>query len=396
MNKSDLEYICETIGNLACVPIRIYENGEQVFYHSIVNLPKDPICLSIEQLLTQNGHISYYITPYFYFYGVVSADNVRIIIGPSRQIPCPDNVLKEIAFKCDVTADEVDDFVSAMKAIIPMPYETILQMLCTVNFVLCGEKLTLKNVAGSSEQQAMLDQIATDYTTQTQNYNAADATHNTLDIEQAIRDMVRKGDTDALHAWIDKAPAVRGGVLANDQIRQYKNMFVVTATIVSRAAIQGGLDVNDAMTLSDLYIQKCEMLTDIMSILNLQTTMLVDYTEKVRDLRRGDNPSKLMLEVANFVRHNITETITAENIAKYLYISRPHLSAKFKEESEMSLTDYVMKEKIDEAKRLLRHSDKTLVAISNYLGFSSQSHFTRVFKKLTNLTPKEYRDKHNK
>lgn len=78
MNKSDLEYICETIGNLACVPIRIYENGEQVFYHSIVNLPKDPICLSIEQLLTQNGHISYYITPYFYFYGVVSADNVLL------------------------------------------------------------------------------------------------------------------------------------------------------------------------------------------------------------------------------------------------------------------------------------------------------------------------------
>lgn len=396
MNKRDLEYICETIGNLAGVPIRIYENGKQVFYHSIVILPKDPICLSIEQLLTQDEQISYYITPYFYFYGIVSADNVKIIIGPSRQIPCPDNVLKEIAFKCDISADEVDDFVSAMKAIIPMPYETILQMLCTVNFVLCGEKLTLKDVAGSSEQQAMLDQIATDYTTQTQNYNAADATHNTLDIEQAIKDMVRKGDIDALRAWINKAPAVRGGVLANDQIRQYKNMFVVTATIVSRAAIQGGLDVNDAMTLSDLYIQKCEMLSDVMSILNLQTKMLVDYTEKVHDLRLGDNPSKLMLEVANFVRHNITETITAENIAKYLYISRPHLSAKFKEESGMSLTDYVMKEKIDEAKRLLRHSDKTLVAISNYLSFSSQSHFTRAFKKLTNLTPKEYRDKHLK
>ena len=396
MNKRDLEYICETIGNLAGVPIRIYENGKQVFYHSIVILPKDPICLSIEQLLTQDEQISYYITPYFYFYGIVSADNVKIIIGPSRQIPCPDNVLKEIAFKCDISADEVDDFVSTMKAIIPMPYETILQMLCTVNFVLCGEKLTLKDVAGSSEQQAMLDQIATDYTTQTQNYNAADATHNTLDIEQAIKDMVRKGDIDALRAWINKAPAVRGGVLANDQIRQYKNMFVVTATIVSRAAIQGGLDVNDAMTLSDLYIQKCEMLSDVMSILNLQTKMLVDYTEKVHDLRLGDNPSKLMLEVANFVRHNITETITAENIAKYLYISRPHLSAKFKEDSGMSLTDYVMKVKIDEAKRLLRHSDKTLVAISNYLSFSSQSHFTRAFKKLTNLTPKEYRDKHLK
>lgn len=396
MNKSDLIYICETIGNLAGVPIRIYENGEQVFYHSIVKLPKDPICLCINKLLTQDDHISYHITPYFYFYGVVSADNVKIIIGPSRQIPCPDNVLKEIAFKCDVNADETDDFVSAMKVLIPMPYETILQMLCTVNFVLSGEKLTLKDITETPEHQAMLDQIATAYTTQTQSNNAGNTTHNTRDVEQAIKDMVRKGDTDALRAWIDKAPPVRGGVIANDQIRQYKNMFVVTATIVSRAAIQGGMDVDDALTLSDLYIQKCEMMPDVMSIMNLQMTMIVDYTEKVHELRLGDNPSKLMLEVANFVRHNITETITVESIAKYLYISRPHLSAKFKEESGMSLTDYVMKEKIDEAKRLLRHSDKTLVAISNYLGFSSQSHFTRAFKKLTNLTPKEYRDKHNK
>lgn len=396
MNKTDLQYICETIGNLAGIPIRIYDNGEQIFYHSLVNLPKDPIILSLDKLLAQNEHISYYITPYFYFYGVVSSANYKIIIGPSRQIPCPDNILKEIAFKCDVNADDVDDFVTAMKAIIPMPYETILQMLCTVNFVLNGERLSLSEITSSASQQSALEQIASSYVAQSQSTETRITTHNTHDLEQLIRDMVRKGDIDALKAWVDKAPAIRGGVLAHDQLRQYKNTFVVTATIVSRAAIQGGMDVDDAMTISDLYIQKCEMLSDGMAITNLQMNMIFDYTEKVKKLRLGKNPSKLMLDVANHVQHNITETITAENIAKHLYISRPHLSAKFKEESGMSLTDYVMKEKIDEAKRLLRHSDKTLVAISNYLGFSSQSHFTRAFKKLTNLTPKEYRDKHLK
>ncbi|MGM9597252.1 MAG: helix-turn-helix domain-containing protein [Eubacteriales bacterium] len=56
----------------------------------------------------------------------------------------------------------------------------------------------------------------------------------------------------------------------------------------------------------------------------------------------------------------------------------------------------MLKEKTEEAKRLLRYTDKTSVAISAYLGFSSQSHFSKVFKKYTGKTPNEYRDLHNK
>lgn len=396
MKNNDVEYICETIGNLSGVPVRIYDNGEQIFYHALVNLPKDPVILSIDKLMTLNKSIDYFVTPYFYFYGIVNCKSLKIIIGPTRQIPCPDNILKEIAFKCDVDTNQTDIFISAMKAIIPMPYESVLQTLCTVNFVLNGEKLTLNDIANNSAQSEALRQIATSYSEQSQSTEFVQPAHNTYDLEQHIRDMIRKGDVNALKLWIEKAPAVRAGVLASDQIRQYKNTFIVTTAIASRAAIQGGMDVDDAMTLSDLYIQKCEMLTDSMAIINLQMNMILDYAEKVNKLRLGDNPSKLMLDVANYVQRHLSDTVTAENIAKQLYISRPYLSTKFKEETGMSLSDYILKQKIDESKRLLRHSDKSLVAISNYLGFSSQSHFNRVFKKIVGITPKEYRDKHGK
>ena len=82
-----------------------------------------------------------------------------------------------------------------------------------------------------------------------------------------------------------------------------------------------------------------------------------------------------------------------EDIAKELYLSRPYLSRKFIEETGISLTDYILNEKTEEAKRLLRYSDKSLTAISGYLGFSSQSHFSRVFKKYSGSTPGEYREK---
>ena len=56
--------------------------------------------------------------------------------------------------------------------------------------------------------------------------------------------------------------------------------------------------------------------------------------------------------------------------------------------------DYILKEKTEEAKRFFRFSDKSLTAIGSYLGFSSPSHFSRVFKTYVGTTPQEYQEKH--
>ena len=75
-------------------------------------------------------------------------------------------------------------------------------------------------------------------------------------------------------------------------------------------------------------------------------------------------------------------------------MSRPSLSKKFKEDPGENIADFILKEKTEEAKRLLRYSDKSLTAIGSYLGFSSASHFSRVFKTYVGSTPSEYREKH--
>ena len=52
---------------------------------------------------------------------------------------------------------------------------------------------------------------------------------------------------------------------------------------------------------------------------------------------------------------------------------------------------FVRKEKAEEAKHLLRYTDKPISTIALYLGFSSQSHFSRVFREITGMPPAEYR-----
>lgn len=218
--------------------------------------------------------------------------------------------------------------------------------------------------------------------------------HNTLALEQTIVNLVRRGDTAALKNWIAAAPAVRSGVLAADQLRQIKNTFIVTATLIARGAIRGGMDIDDSLSLSDAYIQKCELMNSLEHIANLQYHMVFDYAERVEKLRFGKQPSKLVQDVAKYIQHHLSEPITTESLAKALFLSRSRLSVRFKQDTGEHLVDFILKEKTEEAKRLLHYTDKTAVAISAYLGFSSQSHFSRVFKKYAHCLPSEYRNRH--
>lgn len=402
MQNIDLQYICTVIGNLAGIPVRIFENDKQIFYYSLIHLPKDPIVVYWDEIKNISNHVGYFATRHFNYYGIINSQPYRIVIGPSRQIVNSDQELKELAFRAAVPQEEIPDFVSGMKSIVRMPLESILQMLCTINYILNGEKLSLADISlYESEQENHFQRLSDEIplrnpaesalNVQEQTYD-----HNTLKIEQEILHFVRKGDCDALRQWVTSAPAVRGGVLARDQLRQIKNTFIVTVTLVSRAAIQGGMDPQDALMLSDSSIQKCELLPTPDQVTKLMFHTILEFTQRVNRLRIGEKPTELTIAVANYIHHHLSEPITAEDIAHELYISRPYLSAKFKEEAGESITDFVLRVKTDEAKHLLRHTENSIASIGAYLGFSSQSHFSRVFKKYTAHTPGEYRAKYGK
>ena len=307
--------------------------------------------------------------------------------------------LRALAFRMDVAPDELPSFMAGMQNIVRMPLDSVMQMLCVVNYILNGEKLELKDITIYDEEQQSLRKALADQEVDASPAEPEDGVcrqtevHNTLAVEQAVLNIIRTGDSAALREWLSHAPAVRPGVVAGEPLRQSKNTFIVTATLASRAAIRGGMDPDDALSLSDAFIQKCELLQNLERITNLQYRMILEFTQQVEAIRRGTNGSALAVQVSNYIRRHISEAVTAEAIAAHLYLSRPYLSAKFKRETGSSLTDFILRQKTEEAKRLLCDSDKSLLNISGYLGFSSQSHFSRVFRRYAGFSPAEYREK---
>ena len=154
------------------------------------------------------------------------------------------------------------------------------------------------------------------------------------------------------------------------------------------------MDPDDAFTLSDEYIQKCELLNDFYQINNLRYLMMMDFTKHVDQLQEGSQTSQLVAAVTSYINHHISEPITVEAMSKEFFMSRSYLSKRFKAESNITLTDFILSKKTEEAKRLLRYTNNSLTAISLYLGFSSPGHFSRVFRKYVSITPNEYRKKY--
>ncbi|MBQ6235829.1 MAG: helix-turn-helix domain-containing protein [Clostridia bacterium] len=396
MGKIDYVYLAKSIASLSGIPVRVFEGETELCRFFPVNLPKDPIALYRSEIMGISEHVGYFATPLFHCYGVLNAGKRKLVIGPTSQIMADNQKLKELAFRLDVPKEEVPAFLDGMNAIVRTPVETLLEMLCTINhFLNDGETVKISDITihetelrqlKAGAEQRRTKRVYAEETVERQ-------AHNTLAVENVLMDIVSRGDTAALKSWLTQASAVQSGTIAKDQLRQFQNVFIVTATLASRAAIRGGMREDDAFSLSDAYIQRVELLTSHEKILNLQFHMLLEYTEQIEQLHRGKHTTKLALDVANYVRHHLSEPVSVDAMAEELYLSRPYLSTKFKQETGLTLTDYILREKTEEAKRLLRWSDKSASAIAAYLGFSSHGHFIKVFKKYAGLTPQEYRDK---
>ena len=397
INTSDLEYICSNLANLAGIPVRLYWDGQEVLYRSIIKLMQDPFLIDKESAMQLSDDVCYYQNPYYYYYGIINVEGYKVVVGPTRQLPISNQELRSLSFSLGIPNSSTEEFMAQMQSLVSLPLMTLLQILCMVYFSFTGEKKSLESVAIHDSQQS----IITDEMEKSDVDHALDSAvdydagpYNALDIENRLLDMVMRGDVAALQEFFANAPAVKSGKVAQEQLRQSKNIFVVTATLASRAAIRGGMDVTTALGLSDQYIQRCELADSPDIITELNYHMIIDYAERVAKLRLGQNPSVLVIKVSNYVQQHLSESIKTEDIAKALFIGRSRLSTDFKKETGMNLSEYITTMKINEAKRMLRYSNKTFLAISLYLGFSSQSHFTNVFKKVTEMTPLEYRQMH--
>lgn len=217
------------------------------------------------------------------------------------------------------------------------------------------------------------------------------ALHHHIVYEQKIMQAIRAGQEKELITYFRNFPFEYIGVLSKNHIRSMKNIAITTIAVAVRAAIEGGMYYELAYQLSDLHIQTIEELEQEQQIVLYLEEVLVELAQLVKQTY-SEQYSKPIYTCINYIYLHLNEEITLDQLARLVQLHPKYVSYLFKRELGISLQTFIQTQKIEEAKKLLLYSNYSITAIAGQLNFFDQSHFTKAFKKITGLTPKEYQN----
>ena len=121
----------------------------------------------------------------------------------------------------------------------------------------------------------------------------------------------------------------------------------------------------------------------------IQFLLLVSNYTKINHHSIGEIPQKV-LDIKHYVDHNFQALNTTAEIAAHFFYSREYVSRVFKQHYNINLSEYLVNQKINHAKRLLEQGNSVSFSC-NEAGFKSTSAFINAFRMRTNMTPAEYK-----
>ena len=170
-----------------------------------------------------------------------------------------------------------------------------------------------------------------------------------------------------------------------------KISVIVFTTLVSRAAMEGGLSPEIAYALGDSYINRAEKSRDPKEIAKLATDMYEDFIRRVHELGIRPDYSLAVRKCCDYLELHFQETISLKELAGLTGYSEYYLTEKFKKETGETINAYIRRKKIERAKILLLTTDLTVSEIAEKLSFCTPNYFIQCFREDTGLTPARFR-----
>jgi AraC-like DNA-binding protein len=210
--------------------------------------------------------------------------------------------------------------------------------------------------------------------------------------ESQLLHYIKEGDSRAALRYFKDSIEVIENIDEEQKVIQTQNAFIAIATLIVNSVIQIGFNEEEAWYMWSFYTQEVRKKnsSSFIQLNKLYVLMIQDFCERVAYLKA--KYSKPILHCMKAISDHLHEDISLETLSQHVSISTKYLSELFKKETGVSIPYYIQSERIQEAKSLLTFTNQSLVDISNYLNFSSQSYFSKVFKQHCGMTPQEFRN----
>lgn len=161
--------------------------------------------------------------------------------------------------------------------------------------------------------------------------------------------------------------------------------------LLSRAALEGGADVEQIFGLNYKYLNEIHGFRTVEELTYWLSKIMARFTDCVFNLTDVKHVD-VIYKAIDYIKRNYMKKITLEEVASHVYLSPSYFSKIFKDEMKQNFNSYLNHVRIEISKKLLTDDSIELVDVSNLVGYEDQSYFCKVFKKMTGISPGKYRE----
>ncbi len=178
---------------------------------------------------------------------------------------------------------------------------------------------------------------------------------------------------------------------SSNKIDIIKARVLELIVLLSRAALEGGASTEEIFGLNFKYINEVHAFRTVDQLAVWLSKIMVRFSDCVFDLKDVKHVD-VIYKALEYIKKNYMNKISLNDVAYVSNISPSYFSKVFKEEMGMNFNNYLNKVRITNGKRLLMDDSIPLVDVAFMTGFEDQSYFSKVFKRITGVSPGKYRE----
>lgn len=216
--------------------------------------------------------------------------------------------------------------------------------------------------------------------------------HLAYERENAFFHCMQDGDVAGVQRLYEPLGITAMGTLSENPLRNLQYHLIITVALITRSCIEGGMEMEEAYNLSDIYIRSVDKCRSEDEIRMLHHELVMDYAQRMQLIKKQNRYPKAVTVCMDYIYDNLHTKLTLNEVADAAGLSVSYLSKLFRQEVGMTVMEYITQKRVQAAENMLKYSEFSCLAISDYLCFSSESHFIQVFRKYTGYTPKRYRE----
>lgn len=234
-------------------------------------------------------------------------------------------------------------------------------------------------------QQSRISESIQSYKT----YRAEPAQSFLREKESELLTEVRTGSVERAKALLNE---VIGQTLSVDGGRAdaVRLRAIELSTLLSRVAMDGGADTESVYALNSKFVTLMNSRQDLDELCFLLQDMVEGFMDAM--FSQTDRGNLYVRRTLQYIAANYSGRATLEAAAKAAGLSPNYLSSLFKQITGVSFREQLCRVRVEQSKRLLLSTDYSLDDIAAAVGFSDQSYYCRVFKRIVGLTPGQYRN----